>query len=579
MEFLMQKTKVNVIRCWFNCLALLTGVIWSPTLHGEWRDDIGHTKLVSILGSSAPNGAGVPISIVEAGEGAASNFSPNVADVDFSEGTDPLGTAVNFINGSISQGNGISNHANSQARSFFGNTTSLAPAANTVTIYQANNYLNNILNMSSSNASLPDIQNFRVQNFSWVATYATPNDDTPIPTLSELNNDREALRRFDYVIDTNNITASVGVGNGGTIANLLSHSYNAIAVGLTNGNHSRGPTTLNDYGTGRIKPELVVPRNDSSAATASVSSAATFLHSSNAVLGTDAAQSETLKAILLAGATKDEFPSWSQVDTDGEWHPLDTTYGAGELNIYNSYLTVLGGQTMGSTSTPALAASHGWDYQAVQPGTGNELLYDFVIPTGSVATELSIVMTWNAKIEAPFNTGDPLVADLNLELVDVNGVTVDFNINDGFVDGLSQSDVDNVEHLYLTDLASGTYTLKVTSEDIASDFGIAWRTSTRFEVASADFDGGGDTNGADFLAWQRGFGKLVGAARADGDADGDGDVDGDDLAIFSEVFGGGEALLSSSLLLVPEPLGGELIGMGILLVFSLRNYRLCRARN
>lgn len=53
---------------------------------------------------------------------------------------------------------------------------------------------------------------------------------------------------------------------------------------------------------------------------------------------------------------------------------------------------------------------------------------------------------------------------------------------------------------------------------------------------SADFDGDNDIDGGDFLAWQRGFGKL-GAVKIDGDADGDADVDADDLAVWHEQFG------------------------------------------
>jgi hypothetical protein len=49
---------------------------------------------------------------------------------------------------------------------------------------------------------------------------------------------------------------------------------------------------------------------------------------------------------------------------------------------------------------------------------------------------------------------------------------------------------------------------------------------------SANFDGDLDIDGADFLAWQRGFGTTVGAARTDGNSDDDGDVDHSDLAAW-----------------------------------------------
>ncbi len=54
---------------------------------------------------------------------------------------------------------------------------------------------------------------------------------------------------------------------------------------------------------------------------------------------------------------------------------------------------------------------------------------------------------------------------------------------------------------------------------------------------NADFDGDGDVDGADFLAWQRGFGTSGNATLAQGDANGDGDVNALDLAIWQAQYG------------------------------------------
>lgn len=51
-----------------------------------------------------------------------------------------------------------------------------------------------------------------------------------------------------------------------------------------------------------------------------------------------------------------------------------------------------------------------------------------------------------------------------------------------------------------------------------------------------DFDGDGDVDGADFVAWQTHFPTGSGAALADGDADGDGDVDGADFVVWQTNF-------------------------------------------
>ncbi|MCA9235949.1 MAG: chitobiase/beta-hexosaminidase C-terminal domain-containing protein, partial [Planctomycetales bacterium] len=61
-------------------------------------------------------------------------------------------------------------------------------------------------------------------------------------------------------------------------------------------------------------------------------------------------------------------------------------------------------------------------------------------------------------------------------------------------------------------------------------------TAATFTAPSADFDGNLTVNGADFLAWQRGFGASN-AALADGDADQNGVVDGLDLAVWQQQFG------------------------------------------
>ncbi|MBN1853989.1 MAG: PEP-CTERM sorting domain-containing protein [Pirellulales bacterium] len=74
------------------------------------------------------------------------------------------------------------------------------------------------------------------------------------------------------------------------------------------------------------------------------------------------------------------------------------------------------------------------------------------------------------------------------------------------------------------------------------------------EVNNADFDGDSDVDGADFLAWQKGFGMTSGATRADGDANADGSVNATDLAVWKSQFGtGGAASQGLAGTAVPEP--------------------------
>ncbi len=64
-------------------------------------------------------------------------------------------------------------------------------------------------------------------------------------------------------------------------------------------------------------------------------------------------------------------------------------------------------------------------------------------------------------------------------------------------------------------------------------------------VPSADFDTDGDVDGADFLAWQRGF-CTASPTPSEGDADFDADVDATDLGIWQTNYGSGTPLLAAA---------------------------------
>jgi hypothetical protein len=86
--------------------------------------------------------------------------------------------------------------------------------------------------------------------------------------------------------------------------------------------------------------------------------------------------------------------------------------------------------------------------------------------------------------------------------------------------------------------AAGNPSLASTSTD---------NTVTFATPPDADFDGDGDVDGRDFLAWQRGYGKPA-ATPADGDADNDKDVDGNDLGIWQDQYGTVGAVTTVALL-------------------------------
>jgi hypothetical protein len=118
-------------------------------------------------------------------------------------------------------------------------------------------------------------------------------------------------------------------------------------------------------------------------------------------------------------------------------------------------------------------------------------------------------------------------------------------------------------------LANGNWLLMGVVDNSSGEDLISQNTLVTFELSaipSADFDEDGDVDGRDFLAWQRGYGKTIGAKLSQGDADRDGDVDAADLALWSEAYGApGLAAVA-----IPEPNVSILIAFGAVLLVGRR---------
>jgi hypothetical protein len=439
-------------------LAILIPVFMLPvSALADWKTDVGYVDLQTALGAGIPTGAGVSVSQIEANEGTSPTFK-YLADFTHAENT---GKTLSDASG-IATAN--SSHAFGVGQVFYGNTSSIAPGVTSVTGFEANDWINNKLKYASGTD--PVVETNRVANHSWVGT----TNNVPVDT--------QILQRLDYQIDRDDYLGVVGLNNGvGVPQTLLSNSYNALSVGLTSGNHSYADTTVN--GTGRAKPDIVAPglhptrgSTATSWATGMVSSAGAML--TEAAGATDAARPETLRAVLMAGATKTEFGSWSHTTTQ----PLDTVFGAGELNVFNSYNIIDGGEHEGTNNAaPGSAAPPmGWDYQSgvASPGTTTRY-YTFDVPIGELADELSIILAWNAEV-TDSDGGSAFVPVTTLANMDLKF----YDSSSSFLGTLlaqSISTEDNIEHIYMTGLSAGTYTLAHTS-DTDWDFGLAWRMET-----------------------------------------------------------------------------------------------------
>jgi hypothetical protein len=495
-------------------LALLLCAAGAAVALADWKADVGYTTLKARLGAETPTGLGIAVTQAEAPDGS-DNYLPDTTNAQF------VGKTIIAMSGS---GGGVSSHATTVGAYYYGLTTSIAPGIDPAAVYEANNWIGSGFLLTQSRYA-PLFETRRTQNHSWIGTAQTDERNADI------------LRRIDMVVDRDGVVVAAGVNNGAgsTIPKLLGSAYNVLAVGLTNGNSSYGPTTVDV--AGRVRPDLVAPAGQTSWATPMVaSSAALLLESADTdgiLSGLSPAEQRTgkallAKALLMGGATKTEFTDWRKgfatPSTDGTV-PLDYRYGAGELNIDNSHRILAAGRQPASPSTDV--ALTGWDYGAVT--ASGSRLYFFDVPAFSYVDAVSILVTWNRHVTVgPGNpaTLTPSLANIDLRLYEAQGflpaVLVDQSV----------SLIDNVEHVF-----------EVTS-DQAWDYAITWDAALAATIAF-DFDGDGDVDLADFATFQACFNgpnrPPSQAAQADcekADFDHDGDVDLVDFLSFQACFNG-----------------------------------------
>ena len=252
-------------------------------------------------------------------------------------------------------------------------------------------------------------------------------------------------------------------------------AYNSISVASYNGpdnaggNSATGPTVDN----GRCKPEISAPDQNTSFAIPQVAGSAAVLmqaglrgdggpHTNAAV------DIRTLKALLLNGAVKQT--DW----TNGPNAPLDARFGAGLLNLYNSYRQLAAGQqTNAVTVSVSLGAIHpptgatntitslsGWNFATNTSGFTTDVThhYYFNVTNGGTASFLTTAtLVWSRHTNSKFvpNQTPPNHNGINnLRLFLYNAA------NNNLVT-CSTSLVNNVQHLYVPALAPGRYDLQV----------------------------------------------------------------------------------------------------------------------
>lgn len=443
-------------------LCVIPALYWAADASADYKNDIGYTDLVNLLGANVPTGAHVNVTQAEAG-GDNFVYAPDTGNPQFTGKTFSFpGTASTSASG----------HATGVGLRFYGNDA-IAGGISNITSYEANEWLSSI---SSNTVSAP-ANGSRIANHSWIA-----NGDTTVDTGN-------ILRLVDRQVQRNEFIQIVGMANSSSNSPLLGSAYNVIAVGRTDGAHDKGADAVDAvYVAGRTRPDLVAPQTTTSAATPIVAAAAALLvetghngaltiskGSTNITgVGTvyNAERAETIKAALLAGAdraTENTSTSANIVDYRSSGHQtsngLDDRFGAGQLNILHSYQIIDAGE---QNSGEAIGLS-GFDYVSAFGGLNSNRTETYKF-NADEDLNLSASLVWNLGVSNNSNLTTTL-HDLNLELFDTTTQTTT---------AFSASTIDNTENLWASLLIGHSYELLVKSgetNNFSWDYTLAWHMS------------------------------------------------------------------------------------------------------
>lgn len=332
-----------------------------------------------------------------------------------------------------------SGHADAVAANFYGTVTGVATNVAHVDNFDADFFYTNYVTANFQ----PGIGD-RIINQSF---------DFPDSTISE---QQQLDSQFDNYAAKNAVLFISGIGNGGPV-NPPATCYNGIGVGAYDGGSSIGPTPDN----GRCKPDLVAPESETSYSTPEVSGAATILLQAGLRGGGDtnsAVDIRTMKALLLNGAVKSA--DW----TNSNSSPLDARYGAGVLNVFNSYKQ-LAGRKQGNimtmtvstnTAHPPIAATNfisalsAWDFNTNASSSSNDgvnhYFFNVTNASGNSSFTATITLVWNR------HRNQTNINNLDLFL---------YNCANSNLVACSTSLVDNVQHIFLKQLPQGRYDLQV----------------------------------------------------------------------------------------------------------------------
>ena len=448
------------------------------------------------MGSALADGTGVPVMHVEACSASPCAYVPDRTDAQFT------GKTITDGDGGPLVSEPWSGHATSVGKTFYGNVRSMSPGITDVSAYQSDSWLQGGF-LNTGQNSLPDASNSRIGNHSYIGSYGS---------------NLQMFHRVDWLVESDEFIQVVGFTGGGP---LLGSGFNVIAVNATGRPTNAGSKPISGdaaYTLERTRPDLVAPAGSTSDATPQVSSAVAVLidlaHSSDLSLSNgstvnrdgdviyNAERSEVIKAALLAGAAR-ETANTASLDVidyrvnlvDQTSNGLDRRYGAGQLNIYNSYHVVLGGEQDSeedNSGTGGLIGHAGFDFDASFGGAGGsnaEASYFF--STGAGAVDLTASLVWNISIDPGSQRGfdqNATLYDLGLYLYDVTDSSAPI------LAGVSESSFENTENIWTSLESDKDYVLRVKrgtgQGQFEWDYALAWQLNSTADTGD-DRDGDG----------------------------------------------------------------------------------------
>ncbi len=506
-------------------------LVTAPAAARDTASEIRYTDLVARLGAAVPTGAGIGVGQVEAPENADGRYAPDTTLPEFA------GTTFSLLSGT---GLPVSWHSTEVAKAYYGNMLSIVPGVTNVSVWNVNPWLTTAyLRVGQGSAVAPanPPTGVKVFNHSWIGSFGNTT------------NDNDALRRLDFAIHRDNIFVAAGTNNGAASAAspMLAYAYNAVTVGLPNGAHSNGLTPVGIDGQNRRKPDIVAPGQFTSFATPVVGAAAALLFdaadSDPAISGNvNANKALTIRASIFAGAN--HRLGWSNgTPNSGALKgitatPLDPLYGVDLLDIDRAHRVFTAGEVNGTAAAdPTTFRAHqGWDY-ATTVASNTSLFWSFRVHTP--INELSAIASWNRQVATSYTSTSVQDFDLKLwkvvagSLSSISGSAGAGVYASGNVE--SNSLVDNVEHLYLRDLAAGDYVLELkrkTGTQISYPVVVAWYMPNTVATNPADLNGDGSVGAADLSTLLSQWGGP-----GSGDLDGDGSVGASDLSTLLGSWG------------------------------------------